>query len=138
MRARTATAFFPDQEGRPENLELLHIFRQVPACHALVDVFETGQRIKSLDARLHIVPGLFFPRMDRLEVDLVDHPIVGINRLRRDIQAVVALGAHEGNPELPLQAHFSNGRPDGLHIRGGIALGQNIGDRFHEREKGII
>jgi hypothetical protein len=55
-RCRAAAVFADRGEGAVD-LELLDIFGEVAARHALVDVLVAGEVAERVDAGLHIVPG---------------------------------------------------------------------------------
>ena len=65
--------------GRTAYLGLLDVLGQVARGHALVDVLVPGQRRELLDARLHVVAGDALTPSDRVEVDLLDHRLVGLD-----------------------------------------------------------
>ena len=61
---------------RSADLQLLNVFREVPARHALVHMLVAGQRVELLDARLDVVAQHPLALGDRGEIDVVDHPLV--------------------------------------------------------------
>ncbi len=62
-------------EGAPD-LQLLNVFGEVAARHALVHMLVARQRVEFLDAGLHIVAKHALARGDRGQVDVLEHPLV--------------------------------------------------------------
>ena len=58
-----------------------------------MDVLVPGERAELLDARLHVVAGDPLAGGDRVEVDLVDDRLVGLDDAVGHVDAEVALGA---------------------------------------------
>jgi len=98
-----------------------------------------GEGAELVDARLDVVTGLFLALTDGFKVDLVLDLLVGGERRGGDIEAEVALGLHDGDPIFTLEDHAATGGPDGLHRRGGVAIGEDIRDviGFHRFERGL-
>ena len=119
-----------DLHGLP-NLELFHIFRQVPGGHALVDMLASGQLAKFFYARLHIVACHAFACVNGGKVHLIFHPFIGLNHPVRNIQPQIPLGFHHGNPEFALQNDAALCGPDGFHGGGGVPFSQDIGNHAH-------
>ena len=119
-----------DLHGLP-NLELFHIFRQVPGGHALVDMLASGQLAKFFYARLHIVARHAFACVNGGKVHLVFHPFIGLNHPVRNIQPQILLGFHHGNPEFAFQNDAALCGPDGFHGGGGVPFSQDIGNHAH-------
>jgi len=126
-----------DQLERAEDLELLDRLREVAAGEALVDMLVAGEGAELVDARLHVVAGRLLADADGFEVHLVLHALVGGDRLGGDVQPEVALGLHDGDPVLALEDHAAAGGPDGLHRRGGVAIGEDVGNEvgFHRESR---
>ena len=93
-----------------------------------------------VDARLDVVTGLFLTLADGFKVDLLLDLLVGGERRSGDVEAEVALGLHDGDPIFALEDHAAAGGPDGLHRRGGVAIGEDIRDviGFHRFERVYI
>lgn len=77
--------FIANKFERTDHLELLHVFRQVAAGHAFMNVLKPGKRVEFLDARLDIVPGNTLPRRDRREIDLIYHGLVCFDGFHWDV-----------------------------------------------------
>ncbi len=74
-----------DEFQRPADLQLLNVFGEVTARHALVHVLVARERVELLDAGLDVVAQHPFPRGDRGQVDVVEHPlVVGKNAVGHD------------------------------------------------------
>ena len=101
----------PHQDQRGADLELLDVLGEVPGGHALVDVLVAGEGGELLDAGLHVVAGDPLAGLDRLEVDLVDHLLVGLDGLRRHVDPELALGLEHGDPEPALEHDLGRRRP---------------------------
>ena len=68
---------------RPADLQLLNVFGEVAARHALVHMLVARERVELLDAGLDVVAQHPFPRGDRRQVDVVQNSlVVGENRGR--------------------------------------------------------
>ena len=120
---------------RTQDLQLLDVLGEVAAGHALVDVLVAGESGELLDPRLHIVTRDLLAVADRLEVDLVDHGLVGLDDARGDVDPQVALGAQHGDPQLALEHDLVLGRPQRGH-RGRCVTGRkNVRDRRRARHR---
>ena len=64
------------QFKRSADLQLLNVFGEVTARHALVHMLVAGQRVELLDAGLDVVAQHPFPRCDRGQIDVVDDPLI--------------------------------------------------------------
>ena len=124
-----------DQLERAEDLELLDRLREVAAGEPLVDMLVAGEGAELVDAGLHVVARRLLADADGFEVHLVLHALVGGDGLGGDVQPEVALGLHDGDPILALEDHAAAGGPDGLHRRGGVAIGEDVGNEvgFHRK-----
>ena len=71
-----------NQLQRPADLQLLNVFGEVAARHALVHMLVARERVELLDAGLDVVAQHPFARGDRRQVDVVEHPLV-VGRPRR-------------------------------------------------------
>ena len=116
------------------HLELLDVLGEIAAGEAQVDALVAGQFGELLDARLHVVQGGALAGGDGGEVDVALHPLVVADRLRRYRHAQVALRLHHRDPEIALQQDTAFARPDRAQCRGGVALGEHVGD--HQRGGG--
>jgi hypothetical protein len=122
------------QHQRGAHLQLLDVLGQVAAGHALVDVLVTGQRAELLDARLHVVPGHRLAAADRVEVDVVDDLLVGLDDPVRHVDPELALGLEDRDPQPSLEHHLVLRRPDAGQVRAGVAAGEDVGhDRGRHR-----
>lgn len=117
-----------DDLQRAEDLELLDVFRQVAAGEPEMDELALGEVGELLDACLHVVQRHALALGDGGEVDLVLHLLVVLDGVDRDRHAEVALGLHHRDPEIALQRHAAVLRPDVLHRRRGVALGEDVGN----------
>jgi len=86
-----------------EYLVLLDIVGQITTRHALVDMLETGKGTKLFDPRLHIMAGKGFTLANRIEIDIVDMALVGMYGFGGDLEAEVALGFENCDPEPALK-----------------------------------
>ena len=68
-----------------------------------MDVLVAGEGGELLDPRLHVVAGDPLAGGDRVEVDLVDDRLVGLDHAVGHVDAEVALRLEHGDPELPLE-----------------------------------
>ena len=116
----------PHEHERPPDLELLDVLGQIPGGHPLVDLLVAGEGGELVDPGLHVVTCDTFPRLDRLEVDLVDHLPVGLDGLVGHRDPEVALGLEDRQPQLPLQHHLVLGRPQPGHVGAGVAGGEHV------------
>ena len=116
------------QRQRLPDLELLDVLGQVAGGHPLVDVLVPGQRAELLDPRLHVVPGDPLARGDRVEVDLVDDVLVGLDDAVGYVDPEVALGLEHRDPELPLEHDLVLRRPDRGEVGAGVPGGEDVGD----------
>jgi hypothetical protein len=89
----------------------LDVLGEIAARHALVDVLVTGQRVELLDAGLDVVPRHPLACGDRVEVDLLEHPLVVGDGLIGDV-----------DPEFLLRPQHRQPQP---------ALGDDLGLRDH-------
>ena len=78
---------------RSADLQLLDVLGQVSRRHAPMDLLMTGEGREFVDARLHVVPGDRLSRRDRLEVDVVQHGLVGLDRPIGDVDTEFTLGS---------------------------------------------
>ena len=117
-----------DQLERAAYLQLLDVLGQVAGGHALVNVLMTGEGGELLDARLHVVAGDPLASRDRVEVDGVDDPLVGLDHAVGHVDAEVALRLEDGDPELSLEDDLVLGGPDRGEVGAGVAGGQDVGD----------
>ena len=109
------------------DLQLLDVLGQVAGGHALVDVLVAGEGAELLDPRLHVVAGDPLAGGDRVEVDLVDHVLVGLDHAVRHLDAEVALRLEHRDPELPLEHDLVLRRPDLGEVGAGVPGGQELG-----------
>ena len=93
-----------------------------------MDVLVAGERAELLDPRLHVVPGDPLARGDRLEVDLVDDVLVGLDHAVGHVDAEVALRLQHRDPQPPLEHDLVLRRPDRGQVGAGVAGGQHVGD----------
>ena len=105
------------------NLQLLDVFRQVTASHALVDVLVTSQSIELFNPGLDVVPGHAFTRRDRLQVDFINVGLVGGDCFIRNVDALVLLSLHHGDPQLALQNNLVFGAPQTDKFVAGVSAG---------------
>jgi hypothetical protein len=117
-----------DEFQRTGDLELLDVLREVAAGEAEVDELALGELGKFLQAGLHVVEGDALALPDAVEVHLVAHALIVLDRLGRDGDAEVALGLHHRDPKITLQQNAAVRRPDLPHGRRGVALGEHVGD----------
>ena len=68
-----------------------------------MDELVAGQGRELLDAGLDVVAGDPLPGGDRVEVDLVDDRLVGLDHPVGDVEALRPLGPQDGHPEPPLE-----------------------------------
>ena len=64
-------------------------------------------RAKLYTAIVVVVAGLALPGVDRRQVDLVDHGLVGLDDAVVDGDAEAALRPQDGDPELTLEHHLA-------------------------------
>ena len=117
-----------DEPERAEDLQLLDVFGEVAAGHALVEVLVTGEFAELLDARLHVVAGDAFPPHDGVQVDLVLDPLVALDHAVRHRNAEIALALHHRDPVFAFEADLAFAAPDGAHGGRGVAFGEDVGD----------
>ena len=127
-RARVATVRSRSRVRDCLHLQLLDVLGQVARGHPLVDVLVTGERAELLDPRLHVVPGHPLARGDRLQVDLVDDVLVGLDHAVGHVDAEVALRLQHGDPQLPLEHDLVLRRPDRGEVGAGVPGGEDVGD----------
>ena len=58
---------------RPVHLQLFNVFGQIPAGHALVDVFIPSQGVEFLDTGFDVVPGDAFTPGDGPQVNAINN-----------------------------------------------------------------
>ena len=104
-----------------------------------MDVLVPAERGELLDPRLHVVPGDAFAGGDRVQVDLVDDGLVGLDDAVGHVDPEVALRPEHRDPELPLEHDLVLGRPDPREVGAGVPGGQDVGDghRVPSRERGL-
>ena len=129
-RASAATHAVADQLERRADLELLDVLGEIAGRHSLVDLLVAGERAELLDPGLHVVAGDPLPRVDRREVDLVDHGLVGLDRAVRHLDAELLLRPEHGQPEPALQDDLLFRRPELRERRGGVPRRQDIRDEL--------
>ena len=93
-----------------------------------MDVLVAGERAELLDPRLHVVPGDPLAGGDRVEVDLVDDRLVGLDHAVGHVDAEVALRLEHRDPEPPLEHDLVLGRPDRGQVGAGVPGGEDVGD----------
>ncbi len=118
----------PDVLTRQPDLQLLDVLGEVAAGQALVHVLVPGEGVELLDARLDVVPGDPLAGGDGVEVDLLDDPLVVGHDVVGDVDAEVALGFEDCQPEVALEDDLVLGRPQADELRARVAGGQDIGD----------
>ncbi len=116
IRSRWASAWPAEREQRrgglelhdlqgPQDLQLLDVLGQVAAGEPEVDELALRQFRELLDPRLHVVEGgrARAWSMEARSISLL-HPLVVADRVGGDGHAQVALGLHDRDPEIPLEA----------------------------------
>ena len=91
-------AFEQDDVQGAEDLQLLHIFREITAGHAFVNVLVAGQFAEFINARLHVVTRGPLAAHDGGDVDAVADPLIVSDGIRRNIETQFPLGLHHGDP----------------------------------------
>ena len=84
---------------RSADLQLLNVFGEVAARHALVHMLVAGQRVEFLDAGLHVVAQHPFARGDRGQVDVLEHPLVVVHHAVGYVDAQLRLRAQHRQPQ---------------------------------------
>jgi len=110
------------------HLQLFDVLGQVATRHALVDVLVPGQRRELLDARLHVVARHQLAGSDGVEIDPVDHLLVGLDDPVGYVDPHVTLGPQHGDPEPALEHDLVLGRPDRGEVGRGVPHGEDVGD----------
>ncbi len=126
-----------DGEGVTD-LTLLHVLGEVARGHRLVDVLVAGQGAELLDAGLDVVAVHPLPSLDRRQVDIVNHLLVGLDHPVGYGDPKSALRLEHGDPQPPLGHHLAGRRPQRPHGRAGVALGQHVGDRMTRGGDGAV
>ena len=116
-----------EQQGLADE-HLLDVFGEIAAGEALVDVLVPGEGIELLDARLDVMARDPLAPGDRGEVDVVDHAGVVGDDAVGDVDAEIGLGVKDREPESSLGGNPVLGCPQRCHRRGGVALGEHVGD----------
>ena len=104
-------AFFQNDAKRTVNLQLLDVFGKIPARHPLVGVLVTGLVRELFEPGLGVVLGHFFTAADGLKIHDSFRFLGSFDFGLRNFHAQLALGFHDGNPELSLHDHFARRRP---------------------------
>ena len=116
------------EQQRLADEHLLDVFGEIAAGEALVDVLVPGEGIELLDARLDVMARDPLAPGDRGEVDVVDHAGVVGDDAVGDVDAEIGLGVKDREPESSLRRDPVLGCPERCHRRGGVALGEHVGD----------
>ncbi|CCW13901.1 hypothetical protein EBESD8_44640 [Rhodococcus aetherivorans] len=114
-----------------QDLQLFDVLGEVAAGHALVHVLVAGEGVELLDAGLHVVAGDALAGRDRLEVDLLEHPLVVGQGLLRDVDPEFRLRPEDRQPQLALEHDLVLRRPQRCQVRAGITGGKNVRDATH-------
>ena len=117
-----------DDFERAEDLELFDVFREIAAGETEVDELAFREIGEFLDAGLHVVEGDALAFGDGGEIDFTFDSLVVLDRSGRDGDAEIALGLHDGDPEIALKGDAAVRRPDGLHRGGGVAVREDVED----------
>ena len=107
---------------RPVHLQLFNVFGEIPAGHAHVNVLIPSQGVEFLDARFDVVSGDALTRSDGIQVDAVNHRLVGLDSLVRNIDAELFLRAKNGDPEPTLHDDLVLGAPQIDQLWRGIPM----------------
>ena len=110
-------AFGLDDLQRAEDLQLLHVLGQVTTGHALVQMLMARKIAELLNARLHIMPSDALTLHDRLQIDLVLHPLVALDHTVWHRNAEIRLALQHRDPVVTFQPDFALATPDGAHGR---------------------
>jgi hypothetical protein len=119
-----------EQQGVADE-HLLDVLGEITARHALVDVLVAGECVELLDARLDIMARHALAIGDGAKVDVVDDARIVGDHAVGDVDTEVRLGAEDGEPQAPLSRDPVLRRPQCGHRRGGVALGEDVGDHVH-------
>ena len=125
--------FHADDCKRAGDLELLDVFREIAGGETEVNALVAGEGVEGLDAGLHVVERDALAGIDVCEVDVVLNLLVGGDGLRRDGEAELALGLHDRDPVVALDGDPAGGGPDVFDQRGGVAVGEDVGNRHGEK-----
>ena len=101
-RATTATPWDVHEFQRAADLQLLNVFGEIAARHALVHMLVTGERVELLDAGLDVVAQHPLARGDRRQVDVVEHALVVVHHTVRHGDTQLGLRAQHRQPQLTL------------------------------------
>ena len=118
-----------NQFERAADLQLLNVFGQVPARHALVHMLVAGQRVELFDARLDVVAQHPLALGDRGEIDIGDHPLVIVDDAVRNVDTQLGLRPQHREPQSALADDLGLRRPDRDHLVAGIPAGQHVWNR---------
>ena len=92
-----------------------------------MNLFMTRQRAKLVDTSFHIVTSNALTSIDGIEIDLIDNPAIGINRIVGHGNAEITLSFQNGKPEFPFENNFLFRRPQSDHLSARITSSKNIG-----------
>ena len=88
-----------DKLKRPADLQLLNVFGEVAARHALVHMLVARERVELLDAGLDVVAQHAFPRGDRRQVDVVQNSLIVGDHAFGHIDAQLGLRPQHRQPQ---------------------------------------
>ncbi len=87
----------------------------------------TGQGIELFDLGHHIVAAAAFTLGNGIEAHIIDHRLVNVDGICRDVHPQLLLSFHHRQPELTLHDGFLPRTPQLHHLSGGVAVGQHVG-----------
>jgi len=116
-----------DHLQRLEDQQLLGVLGDISGGHAQMDRFVAGEGAELVDPGLHVVAGDGLPGGNRLEVDNLQHRLVGVDDSLLDIEPESALGFQHRQPQPALQHHAALVGPHGPHPLTGVAARQHVG-----------